>query len=176
MFPSPSSQTSLYSSLGFPDVPVSFHSQHTPFGGSADHQQQHSGGGVGDPNSPEVFKQNVNVIQQQLVRVQDLARSALMGIENAYHPGNNPVQTSDYLVALRQALHLLADLLRQSGVGALPMLDPSTPLESLPSEEKLLAETMRSIEVQYAQQKRIQESAGTVFNLLGSVDQAVRRA
>jgi hypothetical protein len=79
------------------------------------------------------------------------------------------------MVALRHALHVLVDMLKQSGVGALPMLDPAAPLASVPSEEKLLADTTQAIEEQYAQQQRIQESAAVVFNLLGSVEQVVRK-
>ncbi|KAI0083886.1 hypothetical protein BDY19DRAFT_870482, partial [Irpex rosettiformis] len=122
-----------------------------------------------DPNSPEVFKQNVHLIQQQLARVQDLARSAQSGIENAYRPGTNPAQTSDCLLALRQALHLLVEMLRQSGVGALPILNNT---QSMTTEDKLMEDVSKSIEVQYAQQKRIQDSAAIVFDLLGSVEQA----
>lgn len=66
-------------------------------------------------------------------------------------------------------------MLRQSGVGALPLVDLSALPQSVPTEEKLLEDIPKSIEVQYSQQKRIQESAAIVFNLLGSVEQAVRR-
>ncbi|KAI0777922.1 hypothetical protein BC629DRAFT_617136 [Irpex lacteus] len=168
MFPSSSSQPLIYPSLGFADVP--FNSQ-----SSFPSQSQTDLSQGNDPNSPEVFKQNVHLIQQQLSRTQDLARSALFGIENAYRPGTSPTQTSECLIALRQSLHILVEMLRQSGVGALPMVDLSALPQSVPTEEKLLEDIPKSIEVQYAQQKRIQESAAIVFNLLGSVEQAVRR-
>ena len=67
-------------------------------------------------------------------------------------------------------------MLRQSGVGALPMIHPSSNTQPIPTEEKLLEDVTKSIEVQYAQQKRIQDSAAVVFNLLGSVEQGVKRA
>lgn len=55
------------------------------------------------------------------------------------------------------------------------MLDPANPLAALPTEEKLLEETTKAIEVEYAKHKRLQESAATVVNLLTAVDQSVKR-
>ena len=71
MYPSSSSQSSLYAGLGFGDV--SFGSQTYS---SQSLQDLHGG----DPNSPETFKQNVNLVQQQLARVQGLARNVLSGM------------------------------------------------------------------------------------------------
>ncbi|TCD61934.1 hypothetical protein EIP91_007702 [Steccherinum ochraceum] len=45
-------------------------------------------------NTPETFKQNMHAALELLARVQALARSALAGIEHAYRPGNNPMQTA----------------------------------------------------------------------------------
>ncbi len=112
MFPSSSSQPLIYPSLGFADVP--FNSQ-----SSFPSQSQTDLSQGNDPNSPEVFKQNVHLIQQQLSRTQDLARSALFGMcvckcadhecrvteggivfrENAYRPGTSPTQTSGATVS-----------------------------------------------------------------------------
>jgi len=33
-----------------------------------------------DPNSPEVFKQNLQIVQENVARLQNLARSALAGM------------------------------------------------------------------------------------------------
>ncbi|KAI0338460.1 hypothetical protein BDW22DRAFT_1432496 [Trametopsis cervina] len=165
MFSSQSTQP-LYAGLGFADT--AFVGAH--FGSNTVPQTL-----VDDPNSPEAFKQSVNLIQQQLLRVQDLARSALSGIENSYRPGNSTTQTTEYLTALRQSLQLLIDLLRQSGVGALPMLDANDPLGSLLTEEALLAHVTQSIETEYARQKRIQDGASVVFNLLGAAELTGRK-
>jgi hypothetical protein len=73
MFPTSASQPPLYTGLGFNDV--SFNSQ--PFGAS---QSTADLTGSSDPNSPEAFRQNVNLIHQQLARVQALARSAQSGM------------------------------------------------------------------------------------------------
>ena len=76
---------------------------------------------------------------------------------------------------LRQMLLELADFTKHTGIGALPLLDAANPLGSLQTEEKLLEETTQSIEAEYAKQKRIQESAMTVVNLLTTVDQSLRK-
>lgn len=81
--------------------------------------------------------------------------------------------------------------MRQSGVGALPLLDIPAPSASadptmgsmdiatlgalagvsaavqVPSEEKLMEDTMNGIKVLFEKQKRTQESANVVANLLG---------
>ena len=69
-----------------------------------------------DLNSPEVFKQNIQLVQSHVARVQAVAQSALAGMfvcrrpsslhlafdaftdsscrQHAYQPGTNPVQTA----------------------------------------------------------------------------------
>ncbi|KAI0367340.1 hypothetical protein BV20DRAFT_950398 [Pilatotrama ljubarskyi] len=122
--------------------------------------------GVADPNSPEVFKQNIQIVQGQIARVQSLARSALVGIERAYHPGTNPMQTAADIAALKQALEILVDVLRQTGVGALPLDPPSIPDPR--TEEQVLVEATRAVQALYERQRRMQEGASVVANLLGA--------
>ncbi|KAH8096908.1 hypothetical protein BXZ70DRAFT_895643 [Cristinia sonorae] len=119
-------------------------------------------------NTPEMFKQNMQIALELLARVQALARSALVGIEHAYRPGNNPMQTSADIAALRQAHQTLVEHLRASGVGALPLL--TSPSPELPSEQRLMDETTKAVQVLYDRQKRLQESAATVANLLSTPD------
>ncbi|KAI0329356.1 hypothetical protein GY45DRAFT_1224398, partial [Cubamyces sp. BRFM 1775] len=156
-----------------------------------------------DLNSPEMFKQNIQLAQDQVLRVQALASSALAGIEHAYHPRTSPVQTAADIAALKQAIQVLVDFLRQTGVGALP-LDPPAPGTLAPTaasastaagagagaagagagatgtgtvgadgqaaggEEQLVAEATRAVQALYERQRRIQEGASVVANLLGA--------
>ncbi len=76
------------------------------------------------------------------------------------------------MTALKEALQSLVGLLRHSGVGALPLLNPTDPV---PTEETLVVDTTKSIEVQYAKYKRLQESSSVVYNLLSSAEQSLRR-
>jgi hypothetical protein len=85
------------------------------------------------------------------------------------------------IATLKQDLSALADLMRHSGVGALPLLLPQLTLPSeteeqpsssqspsivVPSEEKMLEDATKSIKVLFEQLKRMRDSAGTVANLL----------
>ncbi|EKM52934.1 uncharacterized protein PHACADRAFT_185758 [Phanerochaete carnosa HHB-10118-sp] len=168
MFPSSSSQTSLYGPLGFSDV--SFGSQQFSSQSLSD-----SSLAASERNPQDEFKHNIHVVQQHLARIQGLARSVLSGIEHAYQPGTNPIQTATEAESLKQMLHELAEFLKQTGVGALPLLDPASPLAALPTEEKLLEDTTKSIEAEYVKHQRMQESAATVVNLLTALDQSLRK-
>ncbi|GBE84058.1 hypothetical protein BKA93DRAFT_742269 [Sparassis latifolia] len=117
-----------------------------------------------DPNSPEVFRQNIQVVQGHVARVQGLARSALSGMEQAYHPSTSPLQTSADLEALKEALLALVDVLRQTGVGALPLAPPDP--TRAPGEEQLVAETGAAVQALYEGHRRLQESADAVGSLL----------
>ena len=76
------------------------------------------------------------------------------------------------MTELKGSLRLLVDALRQSGVGALPLLNAT---DTLPTEEKLMADLTKSIEYEYAKYRRMQESSAVVFNLLNSAEQTLRR-
>ncbi|KAH0835919.1 hypothetical protein J3R83DRAFT_9815 [Lanmaoa asiatica] len=130
-----------------------------------------------DPNSPELFKQNIHIAMEQVARVNALARHALNGIQNAYQAGVNPTQTQVDLTALDQAMHALADVLRQSGVGAYPLPAPdSTQNASPPTEQQLIADATRGVQQLYETFKRMQESSAVVANLLTAPENLGRPA
>lgn len=100
------------------------------------------------------------------------------------------------IAALKQAIHVLVDFLRQTGVGALPLDPPSagslaasassasatsgggaagpgaagTGADGQPAggDEQLVAEATRAVQALYERQRRIQEGASVVANLLGA--------
>ncbi|KAH6916570.1 hypothetical protein BKA70DRAFT_1177097 [Coprinopsis sp. MPI-PUGE-AT-0042] len=127
----------------------------------------------GDPNSTILFAQNLAHAQREVLRLQTLARQALDGVQNAYHVGYSPEATAEIMVELKSALTTLVDMLRQSGVGALPLIAQSTPPPSTtkqilpPSEPELLQIATKQVQVLYEQLKAKQENAGVVANLLG---------
>ncbi|KAF9219509.1 hypothetical protein BS17DRAFT_717146 [Gyrodon lividus] len=127
---------------------------------------------LADPNSPEMFKQNVQIALEHVARVNSLARGTLHVIENAYQAGNNPEQTEADLASLNQAICTLTEFLRQTGVGAypLPPLDPQSVPYGSPNEQQLIADTTRGVQQLYEQLKRTQESRAVVVNLLGAVE------
>ncbi|KAL0960464.1 hypothetical protein HGRIS_005507 [Hohenbuehelia grisea] len=145
-----------------------------------------------DPNSPEMFRQNAQIIQHHITRLQDLAQRALLGISNAYQPGRNPIHAEADLSTLKQELHLVLEMMRVSGVGALPLLstppaDAATPAApgappsattssaaaeansraaALLQDDRLLEDTRRRVNTVYEQQRRMHAVAETVANLL----------
>jgi hypothetical protein len=140
-------------------------------------QMFHGAGTTVDPNSPEVFKGNILLVKEMVMRVQNLANGALIGIQNAYASGNNPAQISADLANLKQALELLCERMTQTGVGALPLLPSSasaageqagTNFSSSMTESELLETTTRSVEALFAELKRRQETAFNIGNLLAS--------
>jgi hypothetical protein len=118
--------------------------------------------------------------------------------QHAYHPGNSPVETEGtlysiqpyvsfyiltYLVAniasIKETLQVIADIMRHSGVGALPLLPMPTSLDVPfvpPTEQQLMIDTNQSIQTLYEKLKRSQESAAVVANLLTTADQSSARS
>ncbi|KAJ7189116.1 hypothetical protein C8R46DRAFT_876882 [Mycena filopes] len=116
-----------------------------------------------DPNSPELFKQNLQLVQQNVHRLQDMAKRALEGMQCS----------SADLATLKQAVQILTEQMRQTGVGGLPLLpvpDENHPTPVLPAEEQLIVQTTRAVQLLYDQLKRGQDSAAVVANLLNSTD------
>jgi hypothetical protein len=63
--------------------------------------QYGAGTGTGmpvDQTSPEAFRQNIILAREQLANLQNLAQSALYGVENAYQAGIGPAQTAGMVV------------------------------------------------------------------------------
>ncbi|KAG9013126.1 hypothetical protein FRB94_003566 [Tulasnella sp. JGI-2019a] len=76
------------------------------------------------PPPPQVspFMATLSQVATQVVpNIETLARSALDGINRAYEFDTDPAQTAASLQALRAALGNLYDILKESGVGALPL-------------------------------------------------------
>ncbi|KAJ7264482.1 hypothetical protein B0H12DRAFT_1011827 [Mycena haematopus] len=135
--------------------------------------QEHSLHQGADPNSPELFKQNLQLMQQSVLQLQEVAKRALDGIQNAYRTGRTPTQTDADLATLKLTLQMVSEQMRQTGVGGLPLLpvpDASHPPPALPTEEQMIAQTARAVQLSYDQFKRGQDSAAVVANLLSNVD------
>lgn len=75
------------------------------------------------------------------------------------------------MAATTRELQLLLDFLRETGIGALPLLDGG----AAPSEAQLLANTGRAVQSLYERHRRLQESAGVVAALLAAGEAPGRR-
>ncbi|KAF8190059.1 hypothetical protein BJ912DRAFT_1058764 [Pholiota molesta] len=115
-----------------------------------------------DPNSPEVFKNNVTMLHQQVSGCKRLREG-----QNAYQTGNSPAHTEADIATLKQMLALVLDAMRQSGVGALPVLPTVGGIPAaVPTEAQLLASTTQNLRALYEKLQRSQESAAVSANLL----------
>ncbi|KAJ7097077.1 hypothetical protein B0H15DRAFT_31294 [Mycena belliarum] len=154
-----------------PNFPVNFPNAQNFLSQTSQEHSLHQGA---DPNSPELFKQNVQLVQQQVLQLQAVAKRALDGIQNAYRAGRTPTQTEADLATMKQTLQMLSDLMRHSGVGGLPLLPVANENDPppLPTEEQLVTQTTRSVAMLYDQLKRAQDSAAVVANLLNSSERA----
>lgn len=77
------------------------------------------------------------------------------------------------LATLKQTLQMASEQMRQTGVGGLPLLpvpDDGHPPPALPTEDEMIAQATRAVQVSYDQLKRGQDSAAVVANLLTSVE------
>ncbi|KAJ7314751.1 hypothetical protein DFH08DRAFT_894720 [Mycena albidolilacea] len=160
----PSLQQNFNPVQGFPSNPP-FLSQST--------SQEHSLHQGTDPNSPELFRQNLQLVQQNVLQLQEIAKRALDGIQHAYRTGRTPTQTEADLATLKQTLQMVSEQMRQTGVGGLPLLpvpDDGHPPPALPTEDEMIAQATRAVQVSYDQLKRGQDSAAVVANLLTSVE------
>ncbi|KAI0068143.1 hypothetical protein BV25DRAFT_1818515 [Artomyces pyxidatus] len=171
----PSSQSSFASQASFfPSLNSSYSDMAAAFAGPSNPAAQASlDARKFDPNSPELFKENIKVVQTHISHVQSLARVALDGIERAYHTQANPTQIADQIAALRQSLHTLSELLVSTGVGALPIIPPD--VTQAPSEEELAKQATKAVQLLFNRHSEYQASANIVADIMSVSDQAARR-
>ncbi|KAG2045602.1 hypothetical protein BDR06DRAFT_965638 [Suillus hirtellus] len=118
-----------------------------------------------DPNSPEVLKQNVQIVLDHVARIQSLALSLLPSYlyhvqlsvrQSAYQAGNSPAHTT-------------------GNAYPMPPAPESQSASSVPPiEQQPINTTAREVQVLYERLKRIQESNTVAVNLLGAADAVSR--
>ena len=71
---------------------------------------------------------------------------------------------------LKQNLYLVIETMRNTGVGALPILalQPNSEAAPVPTEQQLLTDTTRSLQALYDKVQRSYDSASAVANLLST--------
>ena len=93
------------------------------------------------------------------------------------HPSLHQLRSTDLIAEVKEALEQLMQLLRSTGVGALPVLpDVGPPGTTIPppTEIQLLADANVTVNTLYDTLKRKQESAAVVANLLGADQRAAK--
>jgi hypothetical protein len=66
--------------------------------------------------------------------------------------------------------------MRQTGVGALPLLPLSATENSAPTEQQMMEDATHAVQAQYEKLKRIQEAATISANVLSAQDPSARPA
>ncbi|KAF8878447.1 hypothetical protein BD779DRAFT_1676867 [Infundibulicybe gibba] len=157
---------------GYPGIQAGFDALQQPFSSQPNFlpqdQSLHPGA---DPNSPEIFKQNIQMVQNNVARVQDLARRALNGIQNAYHPGSSPAQTEADIASLTQSLEILLGIMKHTGVGGLPLLPTGV---KPPPESVMLKAASAEVQTLFAQLEQSQNRAAVTANYLGAPENTTR--
>ncbi|KXN81003.1 hypothetical protein AN958_06474 [Leucoagaricus sp. SymC.cos] len=137
------------------------------YGFHADHGPAPGPGPGSDPNAPEVFKENLQNVLQNVSTLREHARRALAGIQNAYHVGSNPSQTQHDIAAAKQTLAIIVDIMRRSGAGALPLLETDAAGHTaVPTEAQLTEAATKGVQANFEKSKRAQDSAAVVAKLL----------
>ena len=96
-----------------------------------------------------------------------MTKDTVTSRQTAYHPSTAPSHTQADIARLHAQLEATIEMLRYSGVGALPMISETNSAGQMASESELLASTMRNLQVLYDRLQRSQDSAAVVGNLLG---------
>ncbi|KIM31721.1 hypothetical protein M408DRAFT_63993 [Serendipita vermifera MAFF 305830] len=134
-----------------------------------------------DPGTPAAeFRSDIQTaLTEHLPRLAALAQAVVDGIDRAYEPDVNPNKTAkDYNELIAMAAHF-HEFLRETGVGALPMvpvvkptaedsdamaLDLVPPPATSTSEEELRTRLNTEVDARYAKQRRVMEHAAIVVN------------
>lgn len=149
----------------------------SPMSSSFVHPQQPTafppGAQPDDPNSPVLFKHNINLVQTRISTIRSLAHEALNAIKGAYQPGSSPAHAAEILDALRQCLRTLNDILYTTGVGSLPLLPPEATEAS--TEEQLAEQATKANSTLFTLHRRMQDTAAVAANMMAAPEQAPRR-
>lgn len=72
-------------------------------------------------------------------------------------------------------MQTLVDLLRQTGVGALPLDPPDPNTMDAQTEQQQIVEATKAVQILFERYKRMQESASVVASLLAAPEHPTRR-
>ncbi|KAG8923644.1 hypothetical protein FRC03_007369 [Tulasnella sp. 419] len=115
------------------------------------------------------FNQTLEVVvTHEIPKIEALARSALDGINRAYEQHIDPSQTAANLQALREALVSLYLILRQSGLGALPLHSSpdAQPFIAVAGPDPRLAAMSQQVDDTFKQLDATRKRANVVVEML----------
>ncbi|KAH9997699.1 hypothetical protein BJV74DRAFT_248186 [Russula compacta] len=130
-----------------------------------------------DPNSPVLFKDNLNLVQTQISTVRSLAHEALNAmcvliLPVARDAWIEPRTCSRESWCIEECLRTLDELLYTTGVGSLPLLPPEA-TEPF-TEEQLADQANKAISTLFTLHTRMQETAAVAASIMAAPEQAPR--
>ncbi|KAG8715942.1 hypothetical protein FRC11_012561 [Ceratobasidium sp. 423] len=113
------------------------------------------------------FKQNVTLIVHTFIpRVQELTRAIMHDLSRSYEPDTPQYQIAANIMQLKASLAELQSILRQSGVGSLPLSPPSSTTGSATIRTISVDEISASVSAAYGRANQCRANATIVQNVL----------
>jgi len=128
---------------------------------------------LSNAQNPAEFGKALDIFTTEtLPELEGFIAEVLQGIEKAFAPGISPRGTEEHYNALISLLEQLLISTRQSGVGAIPLLNsPSDSVngEAVPSLQVLTKKVETAAAVAFAQRRAMTESGRVVSEVLGGL-------
>ncbi|KAG8742531.1 hypothetical protein FRC10_001298 [Ceratobasidium sp. 414] len=116
-------------------------------------------------SAAEEFKQNTSLVLSAFIpRVQELARAILQDLARSYETENPSVQAASNIVQLKSSLMELHSILRQSGVGSVPIMfagDGSATIDALSVDQ-----ATANVSAAYSRAAQCRDNSSIVQNIL----------
>ncbi|KAJ1302691.1 hypothetical protein OPQ81_003007 [Rhizoctonia solani] len=113
------------------------------------------------------FKQNVSLVVNTFIpRVQELTRTIMHDLSRSYEPDTPQSQIAANIMQLKASLVELQSILRQSGVGSLPLSSPEDTTNSAAIPTISVDEISASVGAAYSRANQCRANATIVQNVL----------
>ncbi|CUA67458.1 hypothetical protein RSOLAG22IIIB_03107 [Rhizoctonia solani] len=124
------------------------------------------GGPIGVSPADE-FKENVSLVVNTFIpRVQELTRAVMHDLARSYEPDTPQTQIADNIMQLKASLAELQSILRQSGIGSLPLSFPDDTASSAVIRAVSVEEISASVKAAYNRANQCRANATIVQNVL----------
>ncbi|KAF8602389.1 hypothetical protein BDV93DRAFT_198726 [Ceratobasidium sp. AG-I] len=118
-------------------------------------------------SAADEFKANSSLVVSTFIpRVQELARAILHDLARSYELDTPPTQIASNVVQLKSSLMELHSILRQSGVGSLPLTLPADKLNVATIRSPTVEEATTNVGAAYNRANQCRENSGAVHSIL----------
>ncbi|KAL5640271.1 hypothetical protein ACGC1H_007517 [Rhizoctonia solani] len=124
-------------------------------------------GGPAAVSPADEFKQNVSLVVNTFIpRVQELTRVVMHDLSRSYEPDTPQSQIAANIMQLKASLAELQSILRQSGIGSLPLSFPDDTASSAVIRTVSVDEISASVGAAYSRANQCRANATIVQNVL----------